>query len=205
LRAIQGYGDLLAAEAGAILDSTALKHLEHVRNSARRMNTLIDAMLRLSQVSRSDVQVRPVHVGAIARSILNTLQRTTLQRKVRTIVDTDLMADGDEALLRLALENLLSNAWNFSVHVEDAQIEFITTTEEDGRTVYCVRDNGAGFDMRFADRLFGVFQRLHSASDFQGTGVGLASARRIVRRHGGDIWAESEVGQGARFFFTLPG
>jgi len=203
LRAIQGYGDLLAAEAGAILDSTALKHLEHVRNSARRMNTLIDAMLRLSQVSRSDVQVRPVHVGAIARSILNTLQRTMLQRKVRTIVDTDLMADGDEALLRLALENLLSNAWNFSVHVEDAQIEFITTTEEDGRTVYCVRDNGAGFDMRFAQHLFEPFRRLHRESEFPGTGIGLAIVRRAIHKHGGEIWARSAPGQGASFFFTL--
>jgi light-regulated signal transduction histidine kinase (bacteriophytochrome) len=104
----------------------------------------------------------------------------------------------------MALENLLGNAWKYSARASAAQIRF-ETTQRDGRTVYCVSDNGAGFDMRFADRLFGVFQRLHSASDFAGTGVGLASVRRIIRRHGGEIWAESEVGQGARFYFTLKG
>ncbi|WP_377161789.1 ATP-binding protein [Roseateles sp. UC29_93] len=110
---------------------------------------------------------------------------------------------GDPTLLRMVLENLLGNAWKYSGKRDHAEIRF-ESEQRQGERVFVVTDNGAGFDMRFADRLFGVFQRLHSASDFQGTGVGLASARRIVRRHGGDIWAESEVGQGARFYFTLP-
>ncbi|UUX97567.1 ATP-binding protein [Aquabacterium sp. J223] len=165
---------------------------------------MIDALLSLSALSTQPLQRQPVNLSQLARFIVDDLRRQSPQRTVQVDIADGLGATGDPTLLRLVLENLLGNAWKYSTKREAAQIAF-EATEHDGRAAFVVRDNGAGFDMRFADRLFGVFQRLHSANDFAGTGVGLASVRRIVRRHGGDVWAESEVGQGARFYFTLPG
>ena len=130
------------------------------------------------------------------------LRRQQPERSVEVQVQAGMVADGDPTLLRLVLENLLGNAWKYSAKCDRAEISFDCTTQE-GRRVYAVHDNGAGFDMRYADRLFGVFQRLHSAAEFSGTGVGLASVKRIVQRHGGDIWARSEPGGGAHFYFTL--
>ena len=134
--------------------------------------------------------------------MLEELRRSAPQRELVLDIEPDLVVQGDPTLLRMLLENLLGNAWKYSAKAERSEIRF-GGAQQDGRRVFVVSDNGAGFDMRFAERLFGVFQRLHSASDFQGTGVGLALVRRIVRRHGGDIWAESAVGEGARFYFTL--
>jgi len=134
--------------------------------------------------------------------VVDELRRGSPERQVNVVIAAGMTAHGDPTLLRMALENLLGNAWKYSAKVAQAEVHF-EPSQQGGRTVYLVSDNGAGFDMRFADRLFGVFQRLHSSSDFPGTGIGLASVQRIVRRHGGEIWAESEVGQGARFYFTL--
>jgi signal transduction histidine kinase len=174
-----------------------------VLGAAARMNSMIDALLALAQLSTQPLARQPVNLSQLAGFVIDDLRRDAPQRQVEVHIAPGLMANGDPTLLRMVLENLLGNAWKYSGKCQRAHIAF-EAVQHEGREVFVVRDNGAGFDMRFADRLFGVFQRLHSANDFQGTGVGLASVRRIVRRHGGEIWAESEVGQGARFYFTLP-
>jgi signal transduction histidine kinase len=140
----------------------------------------------------------------MAQFVVDDLRRAAPERTVAVHIQPGLSMQGDPTLMRVVLDNLLGNAWKYTAKRGDAEIRF-ERIEQDGRPVFVVADNGAGFDMRFADRLFGVFQRLHASSEFQGTGVGLASVRRIVRRHGGEVWAESEVGQGARFYFTAGG
>jgi signal transduction histidine kinase len=166
------------------------------------MNGMIDALLSLSQLSTRPLSDQPVNLSQLAGFIIEELHRNAPSRVLKVDIEPGLVVQGDPTLLRMALENLLGNAWKYSAKVEEAEIGF-RSGEAGGRRVFVVSDNGAGFDMRFAERLFGVFQRLHSASDFQGTGVGLALTRRIVRRHGGEIWAESMPGEGARFYFTL--
>lgn len=203
LRAMQGYGDLLA-QVDPPLDGEAATFLQHIRHSARRMNALIDDMLSLSKLTRAEVHKRPVSIGKMAREILTGLRDTAPTRQVRTTIDETLVADADTALLRLALDNLLSNAWKYSSKREDALIEFFAETQPDGRLAYCVRDNGAGFDMAYAQRLFEPFRRMHSETDFPGTGVGLAIAQRVIRKHGGELWAQAAKNRGAIFRFTLP-
>lgn len=204
LRAIQGYGEMLATEVTPPLTGAAARYLDNVRSSAQRMNTLIDDMLSLSKVTRADVRVRPVHLGMIARDVVSTLQAAAPHREVDVRIDTAVMAQGDAGLLRLALENLLSNAWKFTARTSRARIEFHAEVDAQGRTAYVVRDNGAGFDMAHARQLFEPFRRLHPESEFPGTGVGLAIVRRVVQKHGGEISVEATKGQGACFRFTLP-
>lgn len=204
VRVVDGFARILKEDYGRQLDRIGIDHLDRVLGAAARMNNMIDALLSLAQLSAQPLTRQPVNLSQLARYIFDDLQRNASERQVRVHVMPDMQVQGDPTLLRVTLENLLGNAWKYSAKCECAEISF-EYGEDAGRKVYLVRDNGAGFDMRFADRLFGVFQRLHSASDFQGTGVGLASVRRIIRRHGGDIWAESELGQGASFYFTLPG
>jgi signal transduction histidine kinase len=170
--------------------------------AAARMNHMIDALLSLSRLSSQPLARQPVNLSQLAEFVVDELRRASPDRQVNVVIAPGMTVQGDPTLLRMALENLLGNAWKYSAKVALAEVRF-EAIHQGGRTQYVVSDNGAGFDMRFADRLFGVFQRLHSSSDFQGTGIGLASVRRIVRRHGGEIWAESEVGQGASFHFTL--
>ena len=202
IRVVEGFARILKEDYGHALDRIGNDHLDRVLSAAARMNHMIDALLSLSRLSTQPLQCQPVNLSQLAQYILDDLRRTSPEREVDVRIEPDMTVRGDPTLLRMALENLLGNAWKYSGKVPRAVIEF-ERTESGGSPAYMVRDNGAGFDMRFADRLFGVFQRLHSSGDFQGTGVGLASVRRIVRRHGGEIWAESEVGQGARFYFTL--
>jgi len=201
---VDGFARILKEDYGRVLDRIGNDHLERVLGAAARMNSMIDALLALAQLSSQPLARQPVNLSQLAGFVVDDLRRESPQRQVEVQIEPGLQTQGDPTLLRLVLENLLGNAWKYTGKCERAQIVF-ETTQHHGRTVYVVRDNGAGFDMRFADRLFGVFQRLHSANDFQGTGVGLASVRRIVRRHGGEVWAQSAVGQGARFYFTLPG
>jgi signal transduction histidine kinase len=170
--------------------------------AAARMNGMIDALLALANLSAQPLARQPVNLSQLAGYVVDDLKRASPQRQVEVEIAPGLVADGDPTLLRLVLENLLGNAWKYSARNPAARIA-LRAEARDGRRVYSVVDNGAGFDMRNADRLFGAFQRLHSASDFPGTGVGLASVKRIVRRHGGDVWAEAEPGRGARFYFTL--
>ncbi|MFG6465600.1 sensor histidine kinase [Roseateles sp. BYS87W] len=202
LRVVEGFARILKEDYGSRLDRVGNDHLDRVMSAAARMNSMIDALLSLSQLSTRPLASQPVHLSQLAGFILDDLRRADPQREVAVSIEPGLVVQGDPTLLRMVLENLLGNAWKYSSKQERAEIAF-GQLEQGGHRVYVVRDNGAGFDMRFAERLFGVFQRLHSASDFQGTGVGLALVRRIVRRHGGDIWAESAVGEGARFYFTL--
>lgn len=203
LRVVEGFTRILKEDYGRLLDRAGNDHLDRVLSAAGRMHSMIDALLALSQLSAQTLRQETVDLSLLASMVLEELRRSAPERRVETFVQPGLRVTGDPTLLRMVLENLLGNAWKYSSRQEEAAIRF-ECMRRDGEPVFVVSDNGAGFDMRFADRLFGVFQRLHSASEFQGTGVGLASARRIVRRHGGDIWAESEFGKGARFYFSLP-
>jgi signal transduction histidine kinase len=202
LRVVEGFARILKEDYGSRLDRVGNDHLDRVMSAAARMNSMIDALLSLSQLSTRPLACQPVNLSQLAGYVVEELRRAAPQRELVLAIEPGLSVQGDPTLLRMVLENLLGNAWKYSAKVERAEIGFGSAVQ-DGRRVFVVSDNGAGFDMRFAERLFGVFQRLHSASDFQGTGVGLALVRRIVRRHGGDIWAESAVGEGARFYFTL--
>ena len=204
IRVVEGFGRILKEDYGNALDRVGRDHLDRVMGAAARMNHMIDALLSVSRLSTQPLAHQPVNLSQLAQWVLDDLQRAAPERTAAVHIAPGMTVQGDPTLLRMALENLLGNAWKYSAKVAQAQIRF-ELTEQDGRPVYCICDNGAGFDMRFADRLFGVFQRLHSSSDFQGTGVGLASVRRIVRRHGGRVWAEGEVGRGASFYFTLRG
>jgi signal transduction histidine kinase len=167
------------------------------------MGHLIDDLLQLSRLTRNEMTIGPVDLSAMVREIADELSQANPERDVELIIEEDLHAQGDQRLLRVALENLLGNAWKFTSGKRSARIEF-GATEQDGQVVYWVRDNGAGFDMAYVEKLFGAFQRLHSASDFPGTGIGLAIVQRVIRRHGGRVWAEGVETQGAAFYFTLP-
>ncbi len=204
LRVVEGFTRILKEDYGRLLDRIGNDHLDRVMGAAARMNSMIDSLLSLAQLSAQPLARQPVNLSQLAGFVIEELARAAPEHKVQLHIQPHMLVQGDPTLLRMVLENLLGNAWKYSSKCLQPLIRF-DAQQEGGQWVYCVSDNGAGFDMRFADRLFGVFQRLHSASEFQGTGVGLASVRRIVRRHGGEIWAEAEVGAGARFYFTLAG
>ena len=204
IRVVEGFARIVKEDYGRVLDRIGIDHLDRVLGAAARMNNMIDALLALSQLATQPLQRQPVNLSQLAGFVVDDLRRGAPERDVEVLIQPDLIAQGDPTLLRVVLENLLGNAWKYSARTARARIGFEMGSSS-GAPSFTVRDNGAGFDMRYADRLFGVFQRLHSASDFQGTGVGLASVRRIIRRHGGEIWAESEVGRGAAFHFTLRG
>ena len=202
IRVVEGFGRILKEDYGSSLDRVGRDHLDRVMAAAARMNHMIDALLSLSRLSSQPLARQTVNLSQLAGFVVDELRRSSPERQVTVVIAPGMTVQGDPTLLRMALENLLGNAWKYSAKVAHAEVHFEPALQG-GRAAFVVSDNGAGFDMRFADRLFGVFQRLHSSSDFQGTGIGLASVRRIVRRHGGEIWADSEVGQGARFYFTL--
>ena len=202
IRVVEGFARILKEDYGRVLDRIGNDHLDRVLAAAARMNSMIDALLALAKLSSQPLARQPVNLSQLAGFVIDDLRRGAPERAVDVQIAPGMLADGDPTLLRLVLDNLLGNAWKYSARCAQATIRF-DCDQQGGRTVFHVADNGAGFDMRNADRLFGVFQRLHSANDFPGTGVGLASVKRIVRRHGGDIWAEAEPGQGAQFHFTL--
>ncbi len=203
LRAIDGFSQALEEDYATVLDQDGKNHLERVRKATRRMALLIDDLLELSRVSRAELKIQDVDLSQMARLVMEELQHGHPERKVEWVGEPRLRAKGDPRLLRVALDNLLGNAWKFTRSQPNPRIEFGVTVQ-DGQTVYFVRDNGAGFDMNYADKLFGVFQRLHSANEYEGTGVGLANVQRVIHRHGGSIWADAKVNQGATFYFTLP-
>ncbi|MGH7823284.1 MAG: sensor histidine kinase, partial [Candidatus Binatia bacterium] len=202
LRSIDGFSQALLEDYGDRFDSQAKSYLERVRAATRRMAQLIDDLLNLSRVARSEIRREPVDLSAMVQTVLVELQRREPDRQVECLVPPGMVAEGDARLLRLVLENLLANAWKFTSKKPHARIE-LGMTKQNGRPAYFVRDNGAGFDMAYASKLFGAFQRLHGAGDFPGTGVGLATVQRIVHRHGGRVWAEAAEGEGATFWFVL--
>lgn len=202
LRAIDGFSLALIEDCGDQLDQSAHRYLERVRNAAQRMGQLIDDMLQLSRVTRQELRRQEVDVSALARETAEALQQQHPEHAVAMRIEPGLTAEADPRLLRIVLENLIGNAWKFTRRAESPVIELGARAGEDG--VFFVRDNGAGFDAARADKLFTPFQRFHSEADFPGTGIGLATIHRVVDRHGGRVWAESEVGKGATFFFTLP-
>jgi light-regulated signal transduction histidine kinase (bacteriophytochrome) len=166
------------------------------------MARLIDDLLNLSRMMRSEMTNEWVDLSALVKGCTQELEQSYLEREVEVIVEDGIVAEGDQRLLRVVLENLLRNAWKFTGHQPQARVEF-GLTELEGIPTYFVRDNGVGFDMAYADKLFGAFQRLHGTSEFPGTGIGLATVQRIIRRHGGSVWAEGAEGRGATFYFTL--
>jgi len=167
-----------------------------------RMSDLIDDLLELSRVSRRPLNRHSIDLSAMAEHVVETLVQAKPARQVSINIDPGMQLFADAKLLHIAIENLLGNAWKFTAKVADAEIRFFSC-RENKETVFCVEDNGAGFDMRYADKLFGPFQRLHTDRDFEGTGIGLATVSRIIQRHGGRVWAEGEVDKGACFYFTL--
>ncbi|MCU0967642.1 MAG: ATP-binding protein [Rubrivivax sp.] len=202
VRVVDGFARILKEDYGAQLDRVAADHLERVLGAAARMNSMIDAMLSIARLGAQPLARQPVDLSRLAALVVEEMRRAQPERAVEVRIAPGLHAVGDPTQLRLVLENLLGNAWKYTARVDAACIEFGTEPGDAG-PVFFVRDNGAGFDMRAAERLFGLFQRLHSASEFAGTGVGLASVRRIVRRHGGDVWAEGVPDRGATFRFRL--
>jgi PAS domain S-box-containing protein len=202
LRSIDGFSHVLLEDYSEQLPDEGRNYLERVRAAAQRMAVLIDDLLNLSRVTRSAVQPRFINLSKMAEEIIQSLREAYPNRQVTIPITPDMMVEADPHLIHIVLENLLSNAWKFTAKQENAVIEFGQMNRTKERTFY-VRDNGVGFDMAYADKLFGVFQRLHSISEFPGTGVGLATVQRIVSIHGGRIWAESAEGKGATFYFTL--
>jgi signal transduction histidine kinase len=200
---IDGFAQVLLENTADSLDAPNRQHLERITTAVRRMHRLINDLLGLSKIVRAPLHSESVDLSRVAREILQNLRDSAPARVADFTVPDVVVVPGDPGLLRIALENLLSNAWKFTGRQERTRIEFGTGTDQAGRVIYFVRDNGAGFDPKYAAKLFSPFQRLHSATQFAGTGIGLATVQRIIHRHGGEIWAESAVNCGAGFYFTL--
>ena len=204
LRGIDGWSLALLEDYGEQLDGRAREYLDRVRSETQHMGQLIDDLLQLARVTRADIESRTVDLTAIAQAQTERLRKTHPDRQVEFILQADLTARADPSLLAIVMFNLFDNAFKFTGKHADARIEFGRTNTQ-GQHAFFVRDNGIGFDMAYASKLFGAFQRMHKTSDFPGTGIGLATVQRIIHRHGGQIWAEAQVNHGATFYFTLEG
>jgi signal transduction histidine kinase len=203
LRSISGFSQAIAEDYHEMLDDEGHEFLQRVIHASKEMDKLIDDLLHLSRLTRSDMRRQPVDLSSLAEGIAENLRDTDPARKVSFAIAKGLVAPGDARLVRIALENLLNNAWKFTRKSPAPRIEFGMERQQ-GAPAYFVRDNGAGFDMAYAAKLFGAFQRLHSSTEFPGHGIGLATVQRIINRHGGRTWATGEVDNGAAFYFTLP-
>ena len=203
LRAIDGFSESLCEDYADQLDDTARDYLQRVRKNAQRMAQLIDDLLILSRVTRKEIEASHIDLAKISGEIIEQLRAEQPERVVQFEVQDNISAWGDPGLIRILMENLLGNAWKYTSKISDAKISFSTSLDND-TTVFKLQDNGAGFNMEYADKLFEVFQRLHGKDDFEGTGVGLATVKRVIERHHGSVWASAEKGKGASFFFTLP-
>ncbi len=202
LRAIDGYSQSVLEDYADNIDAQGKADLQRVRAAAKRMGLLIDDLLTLARTARSEMLHQRVDLSNMAQEIVAQIQATNPERKVEFTIAPGLVVEGDSGLLCVALENLLENAWKYTSGKPQGVVEL--GVEQQGREkVYFVRDNGVGFDMKYADKLFGPFQRLHVDADFPGTGIGLATVQRVIRRHGGHIWANAKVNQGATFYFVL--
>jgi PAS domain S-box-containing protein len=200
---IDGFSQALQEDHGSVLNDEGAMYLERIRSSCRRMTLLIEDMLNLSRVTSTELNRQRVDLSALAHQVMEELRQQQPERQIRFTAAQGVMADGDFRLLRVVLENLLGNAWKYTGTHLQGEIEFAVEEQSEGR-IYMVRDNGVGFDMAFANRLFSPFCRLHGPHEFPGSGIGLATVQRIIHRHGGRLWAEARVDQGATFYFTLP-
>jgi len=204
LRHLDGFADLLHKHAGPALDDKGRRYLKIISESAKQMGVLVDDLLAFSRVGRVELHRTTVHLGQLVKDVLHDLRLDTEKRNIAWTISDLPSVTGDPSLLRLVLINLLSNAVKYTGQRELARIEIGHQSGKPDETTIFVRDNGVGFDMQYAYKLFGVFQRLHSANEFEGTGIGLANVQRIIQRHGGRVWAEGRVGEGATFYFALP-
>jgi light-regulated signal transduction histidine kinase (bacteriophytochrome) len=204
LRSLDGFSQLVLEDYADKIDAEGRQHLRYIRESAQEMSLLIDDLLALSRVTRGNFERQAVDLSDIARTVAAKLSARQPERRVEFAIAEGLVGQGDPRLIAIVVENLLGNAWKYSGKRVLARIE-VGSVSANGRTAYFVRDNGAGFDMAYVGKLFGAFQRLHNAQEFEGTGIGLATVQRVIRRHGGHIWAQAEVDRGATFFFTLAG
>jgi light-regulated signal transduction histidine kinase (bacteriophytochrome) len=202
LRTIDGFSLALQEDFSDILNDEGRDYIGRVRAGVQRMGALIDALLQLSRVTRSELQRERVDLASMAKLIFDELRAADPEREIEFIGQPDVVAEADTRLMRIAMENLVGNAWKYTSRTQNPRVEFGSDVR-DGHTVYFIRDNGAGFDMHYVDRLFTAFQRLHGDRDFKGSGIGLATVSRIIRRHHGNIWAEGEPDKGATFYFTL--
>jgi signal transduction histidine kinase len=202
LLAMKGFSNILLNEYSNNLDAAGQDFLKRIVQGSEKMSDLIDDMLGLAKISRQEISLQEIDLSTIAASIVEELRRGEPERKVTVVIANELKAHGDARLMNIVLSNLIGNAWKFTSKKNDARIE-VGALEKSGEMVYYVKDNGAGFDMTYARKLFAPFQRLHSDIQFSGTGIGLAIVKKAIQRHGGRVWAESEVGTGATFFFTL--
>jgi light-regulated signal transduction histidine kinase (bacteriophytochrome) len=203
LRAIDGFSKMLEKDLEGVLEGETRRKFETIQRNAQQMGQLIDDLLAFSRLGRAPLEMRPVDMGRLANGVVDDQKSINPGRELRITVDNVPASWGDSTLLRQVLVNLISNAIKFTKPRETAVIE-VGGREDDGEYVYYVKDNGVGFDMAYVDKLFGVFQRLHSTREFEGTGVGLAIVQRIVHRHGGRVWAEGHIGEGATLYFSLP-
>ncbi|WP_455211216.1 sensor histidine kinase [Kaarinaea lacus] len=204
LRTIDGFSQILLEDYSPVLDDVSKDYLQRVRSGAQRMGQLIDDLLKLSRVSGKGLNKEMIDLSQIAQEIADGLCQSNPERKTDITIEPDLTCFGDKGLIRVVLENLFSNAWKYTQYKkEPTQIEF-GQQNLDGTLVFYIKDNGAGFDMNYSNKLFGAFQRLHPATDFEGSGIGLATVNRIIQRHGGKVWAEGEPDKGATFYFSLP-
>jgi signal transduction histidine kinase len=204
LRSIHGFACVLEEEEAGQLSDAGRKHLKRIQDGSRRMGQLITDLLSLTHLNRARMHQEPVNLSELALSIAGELRRSEPQREVDWHIDVGLQAMADPGLMRVVLQNLLGNAWKYTSQTPQARISFTQEHSADGMTTFCVRDNGAGFDMAYAGQLFQPFRRLHAHHEFEGSGVGLATVSRVIRRHGGEVRGEGAVGQGAAFYFTLP-
>lgn len=202
LRSMEGFSSALVEDYADKLDDQGKQYLKYVQESSELMARLIDDLLKLSRVTRSEMSREEVNLSEMARNIVAEREKAEPHRRVEATIAPDITVYGDFNLLRVALDNLLGNAWKFSGNAASPRIE-VGAVIHNGRPAYFVRDNGVGFDMKYAGKLFQPFQRLHKVTEFPGTGIGLATVQRIIRRHGGEVWAESKAGEGATFYFTL--
>jgi light-regulated signal transduction histidine kinase (bacteriophytochrome) len=203
LRSIDGFSQALLEDYSGKLDATGRNYLDKIRKATQHMGLLIDDMLKLSRVTRAEFKRESVDLSKMVRAIILTLRQNNPARDVKISIQKDIIIDGDRYLLEIALTNLIDNAWKFTGKQKHPHVEFGATLKENEK-IFFIRDNGVGFDMSYVGKLFGAFQRLHTADEFAGTGIGLATVQRIINRHGGKIWAEGEVGKGATFYFTIP-
>lgn len=202
LKGILGYLKIILEDYSTLLDKEIIDYLNRIINSAEHMNNLIKGLLQISKITRKEIKQDTVNLSTICKDILDEIEKSDKKRKVNISIEKNMDVKGDALLLRSMLENLISNAWKFTTKNKVAKIE-IGATRENQKIIYYIKDNGAGFSMEHSNKLFKIFERFHSETDFPGTGIGLASVHKVIKRHGGRIWAKSEINNGTTFFFTL--